>query len=95
MRTIWGIHAGKTGDADSLFFKAKVIALGWPDMGDLSKLPSDRDAFKNQVAAVYPHKKPGAVPNNAGQMFRFVHEMKNGDRNFSASLTSSWLHDYF
>ena len=92
MRTIWGIHAGKTGDADSLFFKAKVIALGWPDMGDLSKLPSDRDAFKNQVAAVYPHKKPGAVPNNAGQMFRFVHEMKNGDLVVYASKRDRHIH---
>jgi restriction system protein len=28
---------------------------------------------------VYPEKKPGAIPNNAGQLFRFVHEMKPGD----------------
>jgi restriction system protein len=48
-------------------------------MGDLSKLAPDREAFKARVAEVYRDKKPGAIPNNAGQLFRFVHEMKNGD----------------
>ena len=48
-------------------------------MGDLSSLKADRDTFKSRVAEVYPEKKPGAIPNNAGQLFRFIHEMKVGD----------------
>jgi len=35
--TVWGIHGGKTGDADTLFLKKNVIALGWSEAGDLSK----------------------------------------------------------
>jgi restriction system protein len=27
----------------------------------------------------YPDAKPGAIPTNAGQLFRFVHEMQVGD----------------
>lgn len=77
--TIWGIHAGKTGDADTLFFKKKYIAIGWSKIGNLGELQADREAFKAKVAEVYPEKKPGAIPNNAGQLFRFVHEMKLGD----------------
>jgi restriction system protein len=77
--TIWGIHAGKTGDAESMFLNKSRVALGWHQMGDLSALKPDREAFKVRVAAVYPGKKPGAIPNNAGQLFRFVHEMKPGD----------------
>jgi len=76
---IWGIHAGKTGDADSLFLKKNCIALGWAKMGDLSILKPDRDAFKSRVVKAYPDAKPGVIPNNAGQLFRFVHEMKPGD----------------
>jgi restriction system protein len=76
---LWGIHAGKTGDADNLFLKKNCVAIGWPKMGDLSALKPDRDAFKSRVVEVYPEKKPGAIPNNAGQMFRFVHEIKPGD----------------
>lgn len=75
---IWGIHAGKTGDADELFFKGSCIALGWGKVPDLSKLPSDREAFKDAVARAYPDK-PRAVPVNGGQLYRFVHEMKRGD----------------
>lgn len=77
--TIWGIHAGKTGDADILFLKKNRIAVGWAKMGDLAVIKPDRDHFKARVTEVYPDKKPGAIPNNAGQLFRFVHEMKPGD----------------
>ena len=76
--TVWGIHAGRTGDADSLFLKKNVAAIGWEEMGDLSKLPPEREAFKAAVARVYVDIKPGAIPNYAGQLFRFVHEMQQG-----------------
>jgi restriction system protein len=77
--TLWGIHAGRTGDADTLFQEKNVVAIGWAEVGDLSKLKPDREDFKNAVAAAFPQLKPGAIPNNAGQLFRFVHEMKPGD----------------
>ena len=77
--TIWGIHAGKTGDADSLFLNKNRVALGWHEMGDLSGIPPEREAFKNRVAKVYPEMKQGAKINSASQLFRFIHEMNIGD----------------
>ena len=77
--SIWGIHAGKTGDADTLFLKKDVIAIGWGELRDLSKLPATREAFKQAVATAYPNKKSGAIPNNAGQLYRFVHEIHQND----------------
>lgn len=76
--SLWGIHAGKTGDPNSLFLKKNCIAVGWTKMGDLSALKPDRDAFKARVAEVYPTARPGAIPNNVRQLFRFVDEMKPG-----------------
>ncbi len=76
---LWGIHAGKTGDADSLFLKKHCIAIGWTRIGDASTIKPDRESFKAKVAALYADAKPGAIPNYAGQLFRFVHEMKPGD----------------
>jgi hypothetical protein len=35
---VWGIHAGRTGDAESLFLKQHRIAIGWDEMGDLNEL---------------------------------------------------------
>jgi restriction system protein len=77
--TIWGIHAGKTGDANNLFLKKNCVAIGWQLVGDLSVIKADREAFKAKVASIYPDKKVGAIANNAGQLYRFVHEMKPGD----------------
>lgn len=78
-KTLWGIHAGKTGDAEKLFLQENRIAIGWNKIGDLTKLVPNRAAFREAVTNAYPHKKPGAIPNNAGQLFRFIHEMKVGD----------------
>jgi len=77
--TIWGIHAGRTGDADSLFLQEGQVAIGWHKMGDLSTLQPDREGFKAKLVECYPESKAGAVPTSAGQMFRFVHEMQVGD----------------
>jgi hypothetical protein len=79
MSTVWGIHGGRTGDADSLFLQKNYIALGWNRTGDLSKLSATRDAFKANIKANYPNHKPGAIPVDAGQLIRFVHHAKIGD----------------
>lgn len=76
---IWGIHGGKFGEAEDLFLRKKFVALGWPKVPSLAKLPADRDAFKTEISTAYPDCKPGAIPNIAGQLFRFIHEMKVGD----------------
>jgi restriction system protein len=77
--TIWGIHGGRTSEADSTFLKKKMLALGWDRMEDLGQLSADRDAFKQHLLKAYPDRKPGYYPMAAGQLFRFVHEMKDGD----------------
>lgn len=78
-KTMWGIHGGQTGDADTLFLKQNMVALGWETMGDLTNLPPDREAFKIEIAKNYPDYKPQAIRNNAGQLFRLVHEMQIND----------------
>jgi restriction system protein len=78
-RTLWGIHAGRSGEVDELFLKQRLLGLGWSQIGDLSKLAADRTAFKAKVREAFPKAKDGAINNWAGQLFRFVHEMKPGD----------------
>ena len=50
--TVWGIHCSV--DEESMFHKDSVIAIGWNDMGDLSKIESTRDAFKTAYQKVWP-----------------------------------------
>jgi restriction system protein len=76
---MWGIHGGRTGDANTLFLTENCIALGWHKIGDLSKLGANREAFKAELATKFPEKKAGSIPVNAGQLFRFVYDAKIGD----------------
>ena len=77
-KTIWGIHGGKTGDAESLMLNKKVMAIGWKDFGGFSGLES-REAFKEKYAEVYPSKGSRHIATCAGQLFRFLHEVQVGD----------------
>lgn len=72
---IWGIH---TTD-EALFLHDNIIAIGWKEFGDCSKLEPTREAYKNHYIASYPNGKKGAVATSAGMLYRFVHEMKAGD----------------
>ncbi len=78
-KTVWGIHAGRTGDADELFLKQNCVAIGWAEMGDLKSVVPNRDAFKAKFLEKYPQTKPGAIPVQAGQIFRFVNELSIND----------------
>lgn len=77
--SIWGIHAGRSGEADPLFLKQNCVAIGWDEMGDLSKLHADRDAFKQRYLEAYPNAKKGGIATVSGIPFRFLHEMQVGD----------------
>lgn len=76
-KTIWGVHMDRSLELDPI--EKGFIAIGWDAIGDLSKLQPSRDAFKVAIAAAYKDKKPGAIPVDAGILFRFVHEVKKGD----------------
>ncbi len=41
---LWGIHGGRTGDANSLFLEKNVIAVGWAAAGDLSEVSIGRSS---------------------------------------------------
>ncbi len=77
MTTLWGIHMGAHHGMRPV--EEGFVAIGWPDMGDLSKLAATREAFKARFADMHPHDKPGAVPVKAGVLYRFMCEMQVGD----------------
>lgn len=72
---IWGIH---TMD-DNLFLQEQVIAIGWKEMGDLSKIVSTREAFKDRYSTIYTDAKKGSIANGAGMLYRFANEVQIGD----------------
>lgn len=74
-KTVWGIH---TMD-DPLFLNQNLIAIGWEEMGDLLAISTSRDAYKEKYIAAYPDAKKGSIATSAGMLYRFVHEVQEGD----------------
>lgn len=72
---VWGIHTRE----DNLFLKSDVIAIGWEEIGDLSKIDLTREAFKQQFEKAYSDAKKGAVATSAGMLYRFCHEVQVND----------------
>lgn len=73
--TLWGIHHRGPHD----FLGERMIAIGWPDAGDLSDLPDDRDRFKARLRESFPDRSEAWVANAAGQLLRFRHVMQAGE----------------
>ena len=77
-RPIWGIHMGR--DHATRPIDEGYIAIGWSHVGDLAKIPNDREAFKAIIAKTYQDIKTGAIPVVAGTLYKFTYEMRRGDR---------------
>lgn len=101
--TMWVIRAGRNSEADSLFLKKKMVALGWNALPDLSTLSPEREAFKSAFATAYGHVDSSTIATTAGQPYRFVHELNNGDivlyprkldrRIYYGRITGDYLYD--
>jgi restriction system protein len=58
-RPIWGIHMDRAFATRPI--SEGFVAIGWKQIGDLSALSPNREAFKKAVATTYPNVKPGAI----------------------------------
>jgi restriction system protein len=90
--TVWSVRGGRDMDSDLLFLEHNLIAIGWPEMSDLSKLPPDREAFRDHFAEAFPTKGKQAVSMESGQLYRFAHEIRKGDFVVYYSVPSKTVH---
>jgi len=77
-KPIWGIRAGRFGEAETFSLNENMIALGWHELGNLSGLVT-REDFKDHYASVFTSASKPQVATSAGQLFRFIHEMEIDD----------------
>ncbi len=76
---IWAVRAGGNGQGESIFLDRNQIALNFVEaVADVSDLPATRTAFK-EMFGQSSDAKPSAIPIQAGQLYRFVHELSIGD----------------
>lgn len=75
--TIWGIHMG--AHVGSKPVDEGYVAIGWKELGDLSTIAADREAYKQRLAECMSSAKEGTIRVWAGVLFRFMNEVKTGD----------------
>ncbi len=74
--TTWGV---RTDQPDLDHVENGFVAIGWDEVGDLSKIGQDKDLMKQRLIEARPNAKPGAIPVWAGVLLRFAFEMEIGD----------------
>ncbi|WP_456445858.1 restriction endonuclease [Thiolapillus sp.] len=77
--TTWMVRAEVGGKYFNDFKEKGIVAVGWSELGDLSSL-KNREAFRDAVKAQWPSWNRMAVGQSTGMLYRFVREMKKGDR---------------
>ncbi|HEY7420335.1 MAG TPA: hypothetical protein VH593_34470 [Ktedonobacteraceae bacterium] len=84
------MRAGSKGIARELCLQHDMIAMDW-EVGDLSKLPDDLDAFKKEYRKACPMDSKGQVDQNASTIHRFVHIMQIGDKVALSNAKDQWI----
>jgi restriction system protein len=74
----WMVRAGDNNELADLVEDKHAVAIGWSEMGDLSELET-REQFKGCYQEVYPDQSSPRVAVNAGQVYRFAREIREGD----------------
>ena len=76
--TMWMVRAESDGSLFRPFIDEGLVAIGWPDVGDLSRFES-REAIAAQLRIEDPGRSAGAYTAVSGVLFRFLREMQAGD----------------
>lgn len=87
---IYGIHAGRKGEVESLFIESEVVALSLPKVGDLQQFASLselREAYLEHYANDYRYSSKYAYRVNTGVLYRFSHLINFSDYFVFYSLT--------
>lgn len=78
---IWAIRAGARDQGDALFLEQSQVAISSVEIDDdIGLLPPQRMAFKELLSRASPEAPAASLPACAGLMYRFVHEVRIGDR---------------
>lgn len=78
MASAWMIRAGKGGRYVDNFQESSRVAIGWNDLGDLSKYNSDT-ALKAAYIERYGNSKPGRTANAVAMIRKFRDDVRKGD----------------
>lgn len=74
---VWLIRAGRQGENEALALDAGVAIIGWSELGDVGS--ASREELKQAIRSTYGEQRPRSLASQAGEIYRFVHEVQLGD----------------
>ena len=78
MTKMWMVRAGRDSIYIDEFSSEGLVAIGWHELGEITKGTSKNSLLKTYKTA-YPHHSTGQVQNGASQVARFINELSIGD----------------
>ncbi|MFC1743111.1 restriction endonuclease [Candidatus Riflebacteria bacterium] len=78
-KRMWMVRAGQHAYLIEEFRKKNLVAIGWRELGDISKVASDKSRMIERVQDTYPDFKPGRITIVASQLLRFYNELRKND----------------
>lgn len=82
----WMVRAGEGGYLIPDFEKAGCVAIGWNELGDMSRI-SSREELRTAIEKEYPGDKEAQIRISVGQAYKFRFEINVGDIVVSYSPT--------
>ena len=73
--SFWVVRA-ESGRYTPHFVRSGIVAIGWEELGDFRAL--EREELRSKIDATYGGS-PQSVAAKTGQLWRFVHEISEGD----------------
>jgi restriction system protein len=77
-KATWMIRSGDRGYLAPEFRDAKITAIGWSILGDIRSI-KEKSVLVDKLKQADPEESHGNHLSSAGQLLRFVNEVKNGD----------------
>jgi restriction system protein len=77
-KTTWMVRSGDRGYMAPAFVERGIVAIGWSEVGDVRQYQSKLDIV-SAVEKAYPLESSGNHLSSAGQLLRFLKELKIGD----------------
>lgn len=76
---MWMVRAGHGATYVDDFVDKNVVAIGWSEAGEI-KVGDARDRISQKLATVWPTMTSGKRALSVGQIFRFLNEIRAGDK---------------
>ena len=75
--SLWLVRAGRHGEQEQGALDHGVITIGW-DVPDLSRATS-KESVRDLYLQAYPNASKNAARTDVGQIWRFIHDIQQGD----------------